>query len=360
MRFINIDNIRVGDILAKPLYIYGDDVIHFEKGKRLIDKNISLIRDYGFSGLYIEDELTEGIDVEDVVDGQLKGELVSKLKKAFYNNAETLNNKEKQDYLCDNVIRNYVSDLVDAIHGKKVSVKIMDLKEYDFYTFRHSVNVAVLSLIIGDELNFDRKQMEELAMASLFHDIGKRFIPISVLNKETPLTHEELLLLKQHSLLGAKWVQQQFSSISKDVIRGIAQHHEKLNGSGYPFGLKDDDIGLFGRIIAVCDIYDALTSKRPYHDAFLPSEAVKLLHKYVGNQELDMSIVTAFLRRVYPYPIGVVVKLSNLETGIVIEQNIDNIERPVLRLVNPDSGKRLVDLCHDVNYHNVTIIDVEK
>lgn len=354
MRFVEIDYVKEGMTLAKPVYY--DKMVLFDEGMILTEMNINYIRLFGFHGLYIEDEISKGIVVEEVVDEHLKGELISELKRVFYGHRDTIEGVKKEDYLFENIFQNYVSSLVDAIQGKKVTVDIIDLKNHDSYTFCHSVNVAVLSLIVGDELGLDRTEMEELALASLFHDIGKLYVPLPIINKETALNHDEKMIIMQHPLLGANWVQQHFESVPKNVLLGIAQHHEKLNGNGYPFGLKD--IGLFGRIIAVCDIYDALISKRSYHEPYLPSEAVEFLYGDVTQNELDVDVVNAFLRRVSAYPVGMVVKLSNLKTGIVIKQNKENICRPIVRLLGASNG--LVDLYRDENYRNVTIVGVVK
>jgi putative nucleotidyltransferase with HDIG domain len=179
-----------------------------------------------------------------------------------------------------------VEDIVASIQdNRQLLSEMLTINKYDHYTYTHSVNVSVLSLGMAIELGINKdEELQMLGMGGMLHDIGKSKIPPSILNKPTRLTDEEYTVMKQHVLLGRKLLARQID-IPPDAIFPLMQHHEKLNGKGYPLGLKDSEIGITGRIVAIADTYDALTTARPYKKAFVPFEALSILRDQISDYD---------------------------------------------------------------------------
>lgn len=242
------------------------------------------------------------------------------------------------------------TDIMSKYTRLKQDLKM--LKAYDEYTLCHSVHVAVLSAITGLKMGYNEYQLAELVTSALLHDIGKIQIPIKVLNKKGILSKEEFEVIKMHPQLGYEYVKRNYLNASDDMLKGIYQHHERVDGSGYPQGLIRTEIAEYSKIIAVCDVYDALTTNRPYHNAYIPSEAIEYLY---GCQDLDEKIIYEFIHSIYAYPKGTCVKLSDGQRGVVIRNHREYPCRPVLNLQNGAKCNLLED-----KYLNVTIIGVLK
>lgn len=172
------------------------------------------------------------------------------------------------DRLADSVLRN-----PDSL------TSLSRIKRYDEYTFFHSVNTAVLSLALGQTLGMDRGALHHLGMGALLHDVGKMRIPVRILNKPGRLKDAEFEIVKQHALRGAE-ILSRTTRLEERVIQPALEHHERIDGTGYPFGKQKDTLSQFGLISSVVDIYDAITSDRVYHKAIPPYEAVKYLWLY--------------------------------------------------------------------------------
>lgn len=187
---------------------------------------------------------------------------------------------------------------------------LMSLKEYDDVTFKHSINVAVYATAIGLKINLPDSMIFLLTQAGLFHDIGKILISKSILNKNTSLTDDEFALIKMHTKFGlCLGTALEFPRAVND---GIYQHHERMNGKGYPDGLKGEAISIFGRILAVADVYDALVSVRPYHKSFPPSKPIEDL---ASDSGYDKRMVYAFFEAINPYPKDVKCLVINASDG---------------------------------------------
>ena len=198
----------------------------------------------------------------------------------------------------DCTVRNIVGDEIRSINQDlQLSNLLKVLKEYDRATYVHCINVAVYSTAIGVKINLSCNMLRLLAQAGIFHDIGKTLICKEVLNKNTNLTDSEFSLVKNHTKYGAD-ICKSFG-LPSAIISGVYEHHERYDGSGYPQGLDGEAISVFGRILAVADVYDALVSPRPYHDSFSPSKPIEDLSSDSGY---DKRMVYAFLEAISPYP----------------------------------------------------------
>lgn len=270
------------------------------------------------------------IPVKSVVDNKLKAEAVDSVKQLFSEINPDGHMNRTTAYQCVENLESVVGDLLHVIEDDSTGlVHINDLKQYDEYTYHHSLSVSVLSIATGKELGLDRHTLQRLGRCAMLHDLGKQMVPIEVLNKNGKLTDEEFDIIKKHATLGAE-------SLKKNAIgdvelwNGMMFHHEKVNGTGYPRGLRGKDIPLFSKIISVTDVYDAITSYRPYRSPMLPSQAFEIILKDVGTA-FDFEIVKAFLAKLELYPANTIVELSNGKLGMVT-QGSPNKLRPYVRL----------------------------
>ena len=204
------------------------------------------------------------------------------------------------------------------------------IKQADTYTFQHCVSVCALMVSFAHALGLDAAQVREAGLGGLLHDVGKMKVPNEILNKPGRLTEEEFTIMKSHASLSRELLLGT-PGISETVIRIASEHHEKLGGCGYPMGLSGDQISQAGRMAAIVDVYDALTSNRVYHKGMEPSEALKKLLEWSGDH-LDGDLVQLFIRALGIYPVGSLVRLSNGKLAVVVEQQ-DDLLKPVVRVI---------------------------
>ncbi len=206
--------------------------------------------------------------------------------------------------------------IVEIIQNNNILGRIRQLEEKDDYTFNHSLNVSMLATMIGKWLNYSDKHIKQLALTGLFHDIGKLKVPDNIINKPGKLTGKEFEIIKKHPIYSFN-ILSETVGISKNVLIGVLQHHEREDGSGYPQGIKGDKIHEYAKIIAVCDVYDALTSDRKYKNKSSPFYAAEILRDQSFGV-LNPKITRIFLDKVSNFYVGCKVLLSNGEKGEVI------------------------------------------
>ncbi len=208
-------------------------------------------------------------------------------------------------------------------------ISLARLKTADDYTFMHSVAVCALMIALARQLGLDEAQVRDAGMAGLLHDLGKAMIPLEVLNKPGKLTDEEFDLVKTHPEEGYKLLLEGsgVSEMTKDVC---LHHHEKIDGSGYPKGLNGETMSLFAKMGAVCDVYDAVTSNRPYKAGWDPAESIKRMAEWTGH--FDPLVFQAFVKSLGIYPIGSLVKLASGKLGVVIEQGEQSLLKPKIKV----------------------------
>ena len=334
MRFVPVNCIKAGMKTGKSLIGKNDELL-LNSGVIIQESFIDRIKDLGYNGIYIDDEMSEGIEIAGVINDDLKFRTVKVIKDTFIKMEKSKGGK------LDNIdgITGILSLIIDEVVGNRDAlVNIIDLKVFDDYTFYHSTNVAVLSLIVGVSLGLDKGTLYNLGLAALLHDIGKVFIPKEVLNKPSKLETDEFELIKTHAIKGYQYLKDKAGIPAHSYI-GILQHHERFDGFGYPTLVGGKQISLFGRIIAVTDAYDALTSRRPYRRAMTPSEAIEYVMGS-GGMHFDPEIAVCFTQKIAPYPIGTCVRLSNGTTGIVVENYRDYCLRPKVKIVQ-HNGKKI-------------------
>jgi putative nucleotidyltransferase with HDIG domain len=232
--------------------------------------------------------------------------------------------------------------LVKAMHASVLRnpgalLSLTRIKEADTYTFQHSVSICALLVSFTHSLGMDPATVEEAGLGGLLHDVGKMKIPNEILNKPGKLTNEEFGIMKSHAALSRDLLLG-VSGISEMVIQIAGEHHEMMDGGGYPRGISGDVISQIGRMTAVVDVYDALTSNRVYHKSMEPTEVLKKLLEWSGSH-LDGNLVQQFIRALGIYPVGSLVRLSSGRLAVVVEQGEDLL-RPVVRVVY-DAARKL-------------------
>lgn len=332
MRYIKINDAQPGMRLAYNMYD-ADGHTLICSGSILSKFYIKRLSDYGFDGVYINDELSEDINIEPVISPELRTEGLFNVRNSDVDG-------------CKGVARKIVDQILDK---GTLALDLTDLRCFDGYTYAHSVNVAVVSCIIGFGLKMNEESLEQLVMAGLLHDLGKLVIPPEILNKPAKLTHDEYEIMKTHSRLSYEIIKERWD-ISAQVKAAVLYHHENVDGTGYPDGIEGDRMTIFTKILHVADVYDALVSKRPYKNPYSPYEACEFLMG-AGGLMFDPKVVEALLMYVPFYPKGTQVMLSDGREGIIVENSGTRNLRPLLRLLDGT----MIDMQEQKNY-NLTIL----
>lgn len=359
MRLVATNQVKAGERLGKPIYdLEGRPLLR--KGAKLTDRLIQRLINLGIYQIYIEDERTEGIEYEEVISERTRRKAIQTIKKEFTNIADEMKLKKviNGDRLSVDFSKVVQAILSDIKSNKDALSILSDVYIYDNYIFTHSLNVTVYTLGLAVKLGFNERQLLEIGFGALLHDVGKMAIPAEILNKPGKLTDEEFELIKTHPEVGFNMLRK-LPNISLLTAHCALQHHERINGSGYPFGLKGDEIHEYAKIIGIADVFDAVTSHRSYRKPMLPHEALELLYTGVGTL-YDMKYIQEFNQTIAVYPIGLTVTLSDGRVGIVVKQNKSITTRPVVRIIQ-ENGVNInnpydVDLVKDTN---VTIVATE-
>lgn len=241
-----------------------------------------------------------------------------------------------------------VGDMVDSIlRSPDALTSLTRLKQFDEYTFFHSVNTSLLALSVGRHLRYERAPLLQLGTGMLLHDIGKTLIPIELLNKPGRYEAGEFEIMKQHVLRGAE-ILSNTTGLTDVFLNPTLEHHERVDGTGYPHQRSKIDLSQFGLIAAIVDIYDAVTSDRCYHKGKTPHETLQLLYQLGTRGHVDGALVQQFVQVVGVYPVGSCVSLNTGETAIVKQFNHHAPIRPLVVLITDKAG-----------HHRSTPIDLD-
>ena len=245
-------------------------------------------------------------------------------------------------------LRKSVDPVIESIsRNPDACLWVARLKQHDQYTYQHSLGASIWAVSLGRQLGLPKHDLRSLAMGSMLMDVGKLRVKRELLQAERSLSDGEMQDMREHVSYGLE-ILQESGVINQDVIDMVAHHHERFNGSGYPRGLRSDDIPAFARIAAIVDTYDAITSNRSHAHARSPSEAIKLLYGS-RDTEFQAELVEAFIQAVGIYPAGTLVELSSGEVGVVVAEYRTRRLRPkIMVLLDADKrqlGKsRMIDL----------------
>lgn len=315
MRYVLLEEVKPGMVSTGSLYDYYGEIIVAGQSE-LTQGDIDKIKEYGYHGIYINDDLSSDIEIVDVIAPSLRAEGLSCVRSRDIDG-------------CKKVAQR----IVDQIASKgEVSIDMTDLRTYDNFTYSHSVNVAVYSCVIGIGMHYDEESLKMLVTAALLHDLGKLSIPEDIINKPGRLTKEEYNLMRKHPILSYELIKDD-PRIPPEVKEAVLSHHENEDGTGYPNGTTGKDQSDFTKILHVADVYDALVSERPYKKPYSPYEAAEYMMGG-GGILFNQRIVEALLDFVSLYPKGTGVTLSNGKAGIIVENSGFNNLRPIIRLLN--------------------------
>lgn len=346
MRRVPVKKIQKGAKLGKSIY-NNDGKVLVRQGTDLNDVKTSRLSQLGYESVYVTDVLSSDI-IEDMISAELRVQSVKEVKNVFdgfetylkrLNSSSSTNLKKvkKMEYESTKSMSRVAVDIVSELLVKRhQEINLVDIKNSEGYLYQHSVNVAVLSVIFGIKLGLNQKKLEILAMGSLLHDLGYNFLDYGVLKGKKFLDKEAKKIINAHPQKGYDYLKDNVD-ISVYVRLIVLQHHEWMNGEGYPNGIEGKEISELAKIVAICDVYDALTSDRPYREALDPQEANERMLVASVNQ-LDPDLVQAFIKIIIPYPVGTVVKLTSGEIGVVEEVDMAFPLRPKVKVVKQIVG----------------------
>lgn len=348
MRKLNINLISEGTVLAKPVY-GSDNLMLLNKGTVLNMAYIRRLKILGFTALYIEDGLIDDVEMDELINDSTHNRAIECLKK-------TSQDIGKNMTIQVGVIRDTVTDIIDQVlDNKQMMGCLSDVCSYDDYTFNHSVNVTVLSVMLGICLNYSRERLYDLGMGVLLHDVGKIDVPSQIVTKPGQLTPQEYEMVKQHTVLGFEKLRKN-NDIKITSAHVAFQHHERYDGTGYPRGMAGQEIHEFARIAAIADVFDAMGSDRCYRKKIPLTEVCQYLQSMSGKQ-FDPDILEKFIEKIALYPQGTLVTLSDGRSGLVVKQNSGHPNRPIVRLFWNCDGTDIKDFI-EINLLERQDIDV--
>jgi HD-GYP domain-containing protein (c-di-GMP phosphodiesterase class II) len=314
--------------------------------------------------LYIEDERTEDVQVQDVVTFETRSRAVGEIRTNFRRLMDDAARKRPVgsvgSYHLGKTFKSVLDMIIDDLSGHKdAMVMLLNMNASDTYLYHHSVNVCIYATVLGQAFGYSRDELMALGLGALLHDIGKTKLPQELLKKPTRLTPEEYEIIKKHPEYGFKLLKDE-PNVPLLSAHVAFQHHERLNGTGYPRGIANEDIHEYARWVGLVDSYDAMTTQRAYRRALLPHEAIEII--YTGTGSLyEKSKIELFRDKIAIYPLGIIVKLNTGESGVVVDVNSAFPQRPVVRILNDTDNMPIkqpyeVDLSKKLNIHVAAVL----
>ncbi len=354
MRLVSIANCRPGEKLAKSIYSNNGNTL-IGQGVILNQRMIDRLKDLNITAIYIDDEQTEDIVVEDAVSEATRKEAMSVIHNTFQVFQEDPKRWQKHfnNRQLGKQFRQVMSSVIDELKQNHSAMNLLgSVCSTDHYVFAHSFNVTLYTTAVGLRIGLNEKELMEIGIGAMLHDVGKVAVPQEILSKPGKLTDEEFEQIKKHTEFGFEILRKQ-DEIPLLAAHCAFQHHERLDGSGYPRNLKDQAIHPFAKVLAIADVYDALTTHRVYRKAMLPHQAMEIL--YTGVDKLFVKeYVETFRDTIALYPIGLGVTLNTGEEGVVVDYNRGAPSRPIVRIFKDEHGNQLdspyeVDLSKRLN-----------
>lgn len=337
MRLLSIRHVRSGMKLGKTVFT-SDGKVLLGSGMVLNDRLIQGLIKSNVDSIFIEDDRTNDIIVRDVIRPQTRQTAIETIQKTIKQITNT-NKVARRISVKDMGLhfqQVFHAILGDIMNNEEILAHLSTISTHSGGMYHHSVNVAVLSTAVGMSLGYNTQQLTELGIGALLHDIGKIDLPKELLDKKTKWNAEEEEIAKQHTMNGFNILRKQHD-ISLLSAHVALQHHERLDGSGYPRGLKKNQIHEYAQIVGICDVYDSLTTPRPWRKRFMPQDALEYLLGS-GGHLFSHHLIDAFRRHIAIFPLGSGVVLNTGETGVVCKVDPDYCHRPVVRILKDGRG----------------------
>lgn len=329
MRKIPVSKLQSGMILGKSLYSANGSVL-LSAGSELNPAYAKRLQALGFPTIIIIDGFCRDIEFLDIVSDSTRIDGIVTLRRVF-------EEAKKYQKINTKLVKDLVNRLTDEIlQNRQLLFEFCDIRSYDSYLYAHCLNVCILSLRIGLALNYNEVQLRDLGVGAVMHDIGSMYVDPKVVEKPGRLSPEEFNQMQQHSIKGFNLLRDQ-KDVNLLAAHVAFQHHERIDGTGYPRALKNTDICEFARITAIADLFDALTSERKHRKAFSTCEAIELMKEEAGLK-IDSSLTELFLQNIALYAAGSLVELSSGEIGLVVCNRRIHPEKPVVKILT-DSNK---------------------
>lgn len=334
IQIVSIDQLQVGMYVTLVTQQLGDIRIK-SRGLVKTAKMLDLLKSKGVLELEVDLAKSKLTDIQQTPDASTPDTPPSKPKRSEHEQIEAAHaiyvdaKKIQKEFLASvktgqpadiGSIKDLSADVVDLVFENPNAISCLTLfKNADDYLLEHGVNCSILMAMFAKYQGFDKQLIEELSVAGLLMDVGMVSMPDDILQKESSLNKQEIDIVHTHVDIGVEYIEQS-GDVSDLIIDIAAHHHERIDGSGYPAGKSGDEISVFARMAAIVDCYDALTSNRPYRNAYAPTSALKqLMAKETGK--LDQNLVQQFIRCLGVHPVGSLVKLSSQKLAIVVSAN---------------------------------------
>lgn len=349
MKKVLVSDLVPGMVLAKDV-ILEDGKILLLSGFAIKPRYINKMASFNVEYVYIDED--QNIPVEELSEEKVYSEAFSATK-------NILNSVRQGEPVNVGIVKDTVENIIQKlINTDAVFMQLTGIRDIDNYTFLHSLDVCIFSLITGRKLGLSPFDLNELGVSALLHDVGKCKVPLNILKKPAKLNDDEFRIMKLHSVYGYEIISNT-PGLSKRVANTACQHHEKWDGTGYPLGLKGYDIEKFARIVSIADVYDALISNRSYRKKLLPHIATEYIMGY-SSVQFDSDIVEVFVKNIVTYPNGIIVLLDTGEIGTVIEDRHPLSMRPKLKIIARKDGPPILDpyILDLLEAPSVSIVDI--
>jgi len=378
MKEMNVRDLAPGQVLARPV-LGRKGLVMLEADTVLTERYITKLKELGIAKVYIKDRRDEAARKK--ADEEISAKLgsadgaagnwlfeIGGFRGTTWSDLGPLpdidkmkENDRARKTACDEILRLPDSDrlmghvalsqqearfrrlfrdvLHDIVNNREIAEELGVLRQTDRFLFKHSMHVTLYAGVVGLSLNYDMDRMYDLTVGALLFDIGMTRLPIRLIKTNRQLTESERSVLKRHTSEGYQ-VLSRMKGVSIESAKCALFHHERYKGTGYPFGLKWNDIPEYARIVAIADVYDALVSPRHHRQAYTPSEAMEYLFAS-GNNEFGLELVQHFIRHVAAYPVSSVIKLSSGQVGVVAEIPRSLPHRPTVKIIQEADGRRV-------------------
>lgn len=347
-----VNNNLIGKELGKTVYDeFGRPLVI--EGTKLRDGLLKGLLNHNIQKIYVDDHRTRDLVIEECIPIKLRVEATKQIKDTFESIKE--NTLKIDSVISENIgkFKGIVNNVTGELMSNNKAVSLLSsVKAYEDSIFNHSLNVMIYSLQVAINKGYSERELELLGLGALLHDVGKLMVPVEILNKESKLSDDEFDSIKDHAEIGFNILRKNYD-VPLLVSHCAYQHHERIDGRGYPRQLKNNEIHDFAKIMAVADVFDAVTSDRVYRKAMLPHEGMELIYSGYGTQ-FDTEVVDLFKKSTVIYPLGMGVKLSNGYSGVVVKYDLNFTGRPIVRLLkdklgNDLDGSKEIDMSKDLN-----------